>query len=489
MDHRNDFKHRKPGKRGVPGGGGNFGRRPSFDRPRGHEPDHHAHMPRDPRGLVCAWTARQMRRFPDLDIEGPSIEGLDHRDGAFALAIHDIVVRRWITLQFLSELHIQRAWDECPVAVRAGLLVGVAQIVGMDRVPVSAAVNESVGWVRAVAGQRASSVVNAVLRRIAELVVPGEGHEVREQWTDRRDELPRSDGGALALAAAVLPEDPSARLEIVTSTPREVLRGWAKSMSALEVRKLALHGLRTGPVILNGAHIRAPLPETAVPHTAPGHFAWTGTHDEMIELLRSRNDVWVQDPASSLAVESAAHLTPSVVIDACAGQGTKTRQLAATFPSARIIATDIDLPRLATLRRTFQGHDRVQVIEFGRLIDHIEQADLLLLDVPCSNTGVLGRRVEAKYRFSEKGVERLVSAQRQIVADTIRLVKPRRGGGGGAILYSTCSLDTRENEDQARWIVRWHDLDIIRESRRLPQGAPGEAPTSYSDGSYAAVLG
>jgi 16S rRNA (cytosine967-C5)-methyltransferase len=396
-------------------------------------------------------------------------------------------VRRWITLQFLAELHIERAWDECPVGVRAGLLVGAAQIVGMDRVPVSAAVNESVGWVRAVAGIRASSVVNAVLRRIAELCVPGIGHEVRETWTDRRDELPRAEGGALALAAPVLPEDGNERLEIATSTPRELLRGWSKSMSTLEVRKLALHGLRTGPVILNGAHARAPLPESAAAHTAPGHFAWTGTHDELLDLLRSRNDVWVQDPASSLAVESAAHLTPALVIDACAGQGTKTRQLAATFPNAKIIATDIDLPRLATLRRTFQGQDRVEVIEFGRLIDHVEKAELLMLDVPCSNTGVLGRRVEAKYRFSEKGVESLVNAQRQIIADTIRLLKPRRGGGG-SILYSTCSLDPRENEDQARWMVRWHDLDIVRESRRLPQGAPGEDATRYSDGSYAALL-
>src|SRR5262249_29649792 len=161
------------------------------------------------------------------------------------------------------------------------------------------------------------------------------------------------------------PEDANSRLEIVTSTPRELLRGWSKSMSALDVRKLAIHGLRTGPVIINGAHAKAPLPESAVAHTAPGHFVWTGAHDELVALLRSRSDIWVQDPASSLAVESAAHLTPSLIIDACAGLGTKTRQLAATFPNAKIIATDIDLPRLSTLRRTFAGQDQVQVIEFG----------------------------------------------------------------------------------------------------------------------------
>jgi 16S rRNA (cytosine967-C5)-methyltransferase len=357
----------------------------------------------------------------------------------------------------------------------------------MDRVPVSAAVNESVGWVRASSGMRSSSVVNAVLRRIAELVVPGPDREVREQWTDRRDELPRAEGGAIGLAAPVLPADAMARLEVATSVPMDLLRSWSKSMNGIEVRRLAHHGLRSAPVILNAAHATAPLPPEAIVHSAPGHFVWTGSHDGLLDLLRSRNDVWVQDPASSLAVESAAHLTPTLIVDACAGQGTKTRQLAATFPGARIIATDIDRPRLATLTRTFQGHPRVEVVDFARLIDFAGKADLLMLDVPCSNTGVLGRRVEAKYRHSDAGIDGLVNTQRQIVADTIRLVRQRREGGG-AVLYSTCSLDTRENEEQARWMVRWHDLDIVRESRRLPAGAPGEDAAAYSDGSYAALL-
>lgn len=445
-------------------------------------------VPHDPRAIVCDWAARQMRRFPDLDIEGPDVDRLDHRDAAFALAIHDNLVRRWFTLQYLAELHISRPWEECPAGVRAALLVGAAQIVGMDRVPVSAAVNESVGWTRAVAGQRASSVVNAVLRRIAELVVPEDGNRIiRDQWTDQLDELPRSEGGAIALAAPVLPTDSLDRLETVTSVPRDLLRAWAKSLNAIEVKKLSLHGLRSAPVVLNAAHATTPLPPEAIVHSAPGHFVWAGDHDGLLALLRSRSDVWVQDPASSLAVESAAHLKPTLIVDSCAGLGTKTRQLAATFPEARIIATDIDRPRLGSLRRTFEGHARVEVIEYPQLLDFAGKADLIMLDVPCSNTGVLGRRVEAKYRYSDRAADELVNAQRQIVADSIRLLRPRREGGA-TVLYSTCSLDTRENENQARWMVRWHDLDIVREARRLPAGAPGEDPATYSDGSYAALL-
>ena len=75
--------------------------------------------------------------------------------------------------------------------------------------------------------------------------------------------------------------------------------------------------------------------------------------------------------------------------------------------------------------------------------------------------------------------------QRQIIADAVRLL---RMDGKAAILYSTCSLDPRENEEQARWAQKWHDFEITRESRRLPEGGPGQAPQTYTDGSYAVLL-
>ena len=441
-----------------------------------------------------------MRRWPDLRIDALDTSNLEPRDAGFAWALYDQVITRWLTLRGLCAMRIEKKhFDELEPQVAAGLLCGAAQVLFMDKVPIRAAVGESVGWVRAQKGQGASGLVNAVLRRVCDMVawevdeegepLPGEPRaQTREHWVGERDEIPLEDGRAIVLSDIILPKDRFERLSIATSHPVDLLRMWSKSMSADEVRAMAAHGISRPPIILNTAHLEGDLPEDLAAHDLPGHHVYTGDYSKLEERLRSRRDLWVQDPASSLAVESVRELTPGVVVDVCAGKGTKTRQLAAAFPEAQIIATDIDKDRHRELARVFKGHPRVKVIGFDRLSDWNDKADLVFLDVPCSNTGVLARRVEARYRFTRERSEELASLQRQIIADSIRLLKGGVGSGS-KILYSTCSLDEQENEAQVKWAARWHDLDVIWERRRMPAGGPGKPAASYSDGSFAALLG
>lgn len=477
---------RKPSLRG--GGKPSRGGRPSGPRSDG---------PRPPRPFTSADPAReaafravaaQCKAWPDLAIDALPDDVLDRLsplDAAFAHAIYDAVIRRWLTLRHLLSGAVNMPWEQVEPRTASALLCGAAQCFFMDRVPFHAAVNESVNWVKSVAGHRAGGMVNAVLRRVLSLLNEGDVAH-RPQWTDLADELPLDDGRALALTQAILPDDPLERLAIATSHPLELLRVLSRGMALRDVRRVALHGLMRPPVILNTSHATPPLPASCVPHTAPGHHVFTGSYEELRRVLADRNDLWVQDPASSLAVMSVSDLKPSVVVDACAGLGTKTRQLAAAFPDAQIIATDVDLPRREALARVFEGHPRVRVVDHKSLIDWAGKADLVLLDVPCSNTGVLARRVEARYRFTAARTGELVGAQRQIVADSLRLLK--LGRERGAILYSTCSLDPVENEEQAKWAVRWHSFSVTRENRRTPEGVPGDPAEKYSDGSYAVLL-
>lgn len=423
----------------------------------------------------------QLNRYPDLSLNILDTGGLDERDAAFAHALYDTVIRRWLTLTFLIDRQLLRPEDPPPPKPAAALLAGAAQILLLDKVPVHAAVDTSVEWVKRSGGDGPSRLVNAVLRGLTSLI-PAAGKERRPTYSDARDELPMPDGSALVLAEPVLPTDPLSRLAVATSTPIELLRSWSKNRSLREARRLALHGLVQPPTILNTAHSASTLPSVCTPHTLPGHHVWNGPREALVALLRDRRDVWVQDPGSSLAIASSSDAKPSLIIDPCAGMGTKTRQLAAMFPNARIIATDVDLVRVKTLKQAVDP-ERVTVIPYESLIDYAGQGDLILLDVPCSNTGVLARRVEARYRFDREHLESLTAAQRQIIADSIRLLKR-----GGRILYSTCSLDPSENQEQAKWTSRWHALRIAREHDRLPEGLPGEPPERYTDGSYAAAL-
>jgi 16S rRNA (cytosine967-C5)-methyltransferase len=99
---------------------------------------------------------------------------------------------------------------------------------------------------------------------------------------------------------------------------------------------------------------------------------------------------------------------------------------------------------------------------------------------------VLARRVEAKYRCDEEQLARLVGIQKQIFADSIALLrsKPR-----GRILYSTCSLEPEENQSQADWAARWHNLKVIAFESHTPTGLPCEDTAAYADGAFWSLLG
>lgn len=400
-----------------------------------------------------------------------------------ATAIYEAVVRRWLTLSAVLEHALGRPMGAIEPALRAVLLAGAAQLLLMDRIPDHAAVDESVELAKRLVRPKAAGLANAGLRKVAALRA---GVEPAGAALLGRDRIPLADGRVLRLHGPALPEAEAELLAAATSHPVSLIRRWASRWPADRVRALALHSLAQPPTVLNTAHARHPLPASLAPHRAPGHHVFTGAHADLLSLVAPGSGVWVQDAASSRAVASVSSLRPSLIVDLCAGQGTKTRQLAATFPDARIIATDADPVRLRTLESVFAGSEQVEVAPLRDLVLRLAgQVDLVLLDVPCSNTGVLARRPEAKYRCGPEQLERLAAIQKQIIADTLPLLRtsPR-----GRILYSTCSLEDEENGEQVRWAARWHRFRIQQEEQTLPEGEPGGDPAAYRDGSYSALL-
>ena len=432
------------------------------------------------RDCVTTHLAKQARRFPDLDLAGPDIAGLSPRDAALARAIDHAVAGRWLTLAAVIDHVLDQEWAQLQPNIQAPLLAGAAQLLLFNKLPDHAILNDAVEWTKAKARSKAAGLVNAVLRRIAALRIT----HVPSYDPAALDALPLADGRAWTLAEPVFAADDEARLGQATSHPAELIRRWVGREGPGVARQLALHNLVNPPIIVTSLPDDiAAATSGLTAHDQPGFHVFAGNHEALTALLVANPSARIQDPTAAEPVAATATMNPSTIIDYCAGKGTKTAQLLALHPRARIIATDRSPHRLEALRAAFAGHDRIEVVDFASIRDHVGRADLLVLDVPCSNSGVLARRVEARYRLTGDAIERLAGIQRQIIADSLPLLAQE-----GRILYATCSIEPEENQAMVEWICHWHPYRTRLAAARPPRGAPGEPAGGYRDGGFYALL-
>lgn len=249
---------------------------------------------------------------------------------------------------------------------------------------------------------------------------------------------------------------------------------------------VCLHGIKNPPTVIAVEEgwrdtLSDQVKGLMRPHDRPGFAIWRGSHDELVQFLAGHPARRVQDPASAMAVQAVSGFAATSCVDYCAGRGTKTHQLALQFPQASVLATDADIQRLAVLRKAFTEHPTVIVVgpEQVESVCSPGSVDLLLLDVPCTNSGVLGRRPEARYRFNGTTLKSLVDLQRAIIRRASGLLRP-----GGHLLYSTCSLESQENQDQVQWIAQELGAAQVSESLTLPAGEG----VAYHGGGYYALL-
>ncbi len=194
--------------------------------------------------------------------------------------------------------------------------------------------------------------------------------------------------------------------------------------------------------------------------------------------------IYIQDPATRHCVELLAPAPGEVILDACAAPGGKATMIAAKMEnSGQLICTDNNekrLPRLETNLHhagadiaSTQAHDWTQPApsEWHGMFDGI------LLDVPCSNTGVLRRRVDARWRLRAENITALTTMQEQILTNALPCLKD-----GGRIVYSTCSIDPAENRKLIdQFLAQHRDWKLDAEHAAIPF-------KDHSDGAYAARI-
>lgn len=176
----------------------------------------------------------------------------------------------------------------------------------------------------------------------------------------------------------------------------------------------------------------------------------------------------VQDVSSMLAVEAAEIKQGDFVMDICAAPGGKS--LLAAERAARVLSRDVSEGKLALIEENairMQADNLTVELWDATVTDdtYMEKADVVLMDVPCSGLGVMGKKRDIKYHVTPQSLSEIVALQKKIVSASWQYVKP-----GGTLLYSTCTVRKEENEEMCSWICEEYPF-TLESSRQL---FPGE---------------
>jgi 16S rRNA (cytosine967-C5)-methyltransferase len=357
------------------------------------------------------------------------------------------------------------------------LRLGLYQIDHLDRVPVHAACDTAVELAKRCAPRGASGLVNAVLRR-APAALP---------------DLVEPDAA----------EDPAGHLEARTSHPRWLLERWLKRRGFRRTLALAAANTRRPSLTLRAASPRVePLDlledlrgqgvEAEPGLVLPDFLRLPGGWNPVVRGLLESGLVVVQDEAAGLVAHVARPFQGASVLDVCAAPGGKAVHLA-QLTGGTVLAADASPARARRIREAAARLDltglRVIAAD-GRHPATAATFSRVLVDAPCTNTGVLGKRADARWRRSPEDLERLPALQGALLDAARDRVAP-----GGLLIYATCSLEPEENEDVIRAYLERHPHDAV-----LPAGdvLPAELtsgdfyrtdPSSMPlDGAFAAVL-
>jgi len=327
------------------------------------------------------------------------------------------------------------------------LRVGLCQILILN-IPDHAAVNETVEAGKA----PVRSLINAVLRRAI---------TSRKSLMEELDDLPPA---------------------VLQSHPDWLFKRWRKSFGkekALSIMEWNNQPAETFFRLNPLSPTDTEIPGEPLDH-APDYFLLDG---KLPTQLLANGSIYIQDPATRHCVEMLAPKPGEKILDACAAPGGKTFLIAASLGSGTgLVCTDSNqkrLPRLEeNLARLGIKPDETSVHDWRKPApERFHGAfDAILLDVPCSNTGVIRRRVDVRWRLQPADIEDLVTIQNEILNNALPCLKP-----GGRIVYSTCSIEDCENINLVTAFAREHGLRLKKSIRITPV-------EHGTDGAFAALL-
>ena len=398
------------------------------------------------------------------------------------------MVRRQATLDALILPHCRRPRYRIEGELWTLLQLGTYQLAFLDAIPGYAAVNETVALAGAVGRQRWSGFLNGTLRSVQ--------RSLTDQFVSdaAANAVPLSMGRYRLLAGKVFADpsaDPIRYVAEAFSFPRWLIERWHGRFDFANLCRLGFWFDRPAPLSLRVSLLRGSREQLLRSLAERGIAATPGNLPESIRLLNTlrvetlpgfaEGLFAVQDESAMEAVDLLAPQPGETILDLCAAPGTKTTHIAERMQdTGTILATDIRADRLARIDENCRRLG-ISIVRTG-LISPIGNDipagpfDAILVDAPCSNSGVLGKRPEARWRINSSELEELTRQQRHLLNAACQRLKP-----GGRIVYSTCSIEPEENEQVIQSVLQANPHLVCVRERQLIPGQP-------ADGGFHALL-
>ncbi len=378
------------------------------------------------------------------------------------------------------------------------LRIGVYELIFAPKTAQYAVVNEAVNLAGTVARKKQAGFVNAVLRNVSRSIVD---RTISLADADVLKTLPQSPQTGCLFNIEILPDpkaDPAAYLSNAFSLPKWLIDDWLSKFGFEQTRQICFAGNRAPSIFIQPNTLKISAKSLAERFTVrriefdidpTGKLLKLKSHTPVHELPGFDEGLFtVQDPTGAQAVEILAPQPGWTIIDLCAAPGAKTIRMAQLMDNVgRIIATDIDRRRLQKVNENCIrcGITIVRIVPYDRLeevVPKLGRCDAVLLDVPCSNTGVLARRPEVRLRINPQAVGRLSRTQLRLLEKAAQIVST-----GSRICYSTCSILNQENKEVIKhFLLNNPDFCLESENLTLPRIADD---TSFDhDGGYVAIL-
>jgi len=388
---------------------------------------------------------------------------------------------------------------DCPAErITAMLLniirIGVYELIYSPQTAEHAIVNEAVENAKAIAGKKQTSFVNALLRQISRHI---QNRQIPLSDANTQRTLPQTTSTGCEFDTDILPnpeDSPTDYLSTAFSLPKWLVTDWLAEFTAESVRQICFAGNRRPSIYIRPNRLKTTTQKLAKKFRQADIDFEISADESMIKIKSPRDVVRlpgfveglfsIQDITASQAVKALKPCSGWKILDLCAAPGTKTTQLAElTGDKANIIATDIDSDRLEKVKEntTRLGINSVRVIAYENLQKVSNETgpfDCVLLDVPCSNAGVLAKRPEVRLRITPKTINNLTKIQSQLLETATAMIKPE-----GKICYSTCSIQKAENSELIKEFLQNYGkrryMEAGIERTKFVLGKVGFQPTYY----------